>query len=61
MIFKENMKHFFEVLGPVSITAKNEGSISNRICTKPSEEIAQFSILVREFCMDRDKITKKRS
>ena len=56
MIFEGKHEALFEVLGPVSITAKNGGSISNRFCTGPSEKFAQFSIFVCEFCMDTDKI-----
>ena len=61
MISEGKHETFFEVLGPVSITAKNGVSISNCYCTGLSEKFAQFSFFVREFCMDTDKIAQKRS
>ena len=44
MIFEGKHEALFEVLGPVSITAKNGGSISNRFCTGPSEKFAHKKV-----------------
>ena len=56
---KVYMKHFFEVLGPVSITAKNEGSISNHFCTELSKKnLYSFWFLYANFAWIETKLQK---